>query len=75
MRMEDIFSAIGLVGIVLGIALLILYVWSIVWAYRDAISRGKPGWLVALMVALLSWPIGLLVWLVFRPTIAQPYDR
>ena len=73
--MEDFFAAFGLIGIVLGIVLLALYIWSIVWAYRDANSRGKPGWLVALLVALLSWPVGLLVWLIFRPTIAQPFDR
>ncbi|MEJ8757012.1 hypothetical protein WG947_08400 [Pontibacter sp. H259] len=65
--MEDMFAGIGLVGIILGIALLVLYIWSVVWAYKDANRRGKPGWLVALMVALLSWPVGLIVWLLFRP--------
>ena len=50
-----------------GLIILGLYVWSLVWSYRDAEERGKPGLLVALMVALLSWPISLLVWLVFRP--------
>ncbi|NEM99159.1 hypothetical protein [Pontibacter burrus] len=68
MYMEDFFAAFGLIGIVLGIVLLALYIWSIVWAYRDANNRGKPGWLVALLVALLSWPVGLVVWLLFRPT-------
>lgn len=66
--MDDFFAAFGLIGIVLGIVLLALYIWSIVWAYRDANNRGKPGWLVALLVALLSWPVGLVVWLLFRPT-------
>ena len=65
--MEDLFAGIGIIGIVLGVVLLILYIWSIVWAYKDANRRGKPGWLVAIMVALLSWPIGLILWLVFRP--------
>ena len=68
MYMEDFFAAFGLIGIVVGIVLLVLYIWSIVWAYRDANDRGKPGWLVALLVALLSWPVGLVVWLLFRPT-------
>ncbi len=44
-----------------------LWIWSIVWAYRDAERRGKSGVLVALVVALLSWPISLLLWLVIRP--------
>lgn len=50
-----------------GIAFLCLYVYSIMWAYRDAEARGKPGWLVALIVALVQWPGGLILWLVFRP--------
>ncbi|WP_250419035.1 MULTISPECIES: hypothetical protein [Pontibacter] len=72
MYMEDFFAGIGLIGIVLGIAVFILYVWSVVWAYKDANRRGKPGWLVAIMVALLSWPIGLIVWLLFRPAQGRP---
>ena len=43
------------------------YVLSLVWVYADAEERGKPGCLVVLLVALLSWPISLLVWVVFRP--------
>ena len=46
---------------------LFLFIWSISWAYGDAEKRGKSGCLVALLVAFLSWPIGLLAWLVFRP--------
>jgi hypothetical protein len=40
---------------------------SLVWVYRDAEARNKSGILVALLVLLLNWPIGLLLWLVFRP--------
>ena len=43
------------------------YVWSIVWAYRDAERRGKEGVWVAVLVALLAWPLGLIVWLLVRP--------
>jgi hypothetical protein len=46
---------------------IVVYGWSIRWAYVDAEERGKSGCLVALVVALLSWPISLLVWAVFRP--------
>ena len=65
--METFFAGLGILGIILALVVLVLYVWSIIWAYKDAELRGKPGWLVALLVALLSWPIGLLVWLLFRP--------
>lgn len=44
-----------------------LYIWSGVWVYRDAERRGKPGALVALLVLLIAWPIGLLVWIALRP--------
>ena len=50
----------------------VLWLWSVVWAYGDAKSRGKSGVLVALLVALLSWPLGLLAWIVFRPDGSPP---
>ncbi|NDK55836.1 hypothetical protein [Pontibacter fetidus] len=72
--MENFFAGIGLVGLILGLAMFILYCWSVVWAYKDAQRRNKPGWLVAIMVALLAWPIGLVVWLIFRPSVAELTD-
>jgi len=54
-------------GAVAAAVFLTLFVYSIVWAYRDAKVRGKSGTLVALIVALVQWPAGLIVWLVFRP--------
>ena len=48
-------------------SILCLYVWSIFWSYADGKARGKPGFLVAIIVALFSWPLGLLLWIVFRP--------
>jgi len=54
--------------ILVGLGLLI---WSLIWAYRDAEKRGKPGWLVVLLVLLMNWPISLLLWLVFRPEEAK----
>lgn len=63
----------GTMGVVMIIIVLIfvliilaLYVASLVWVYRDANRRGKSGILVALLVALISWPIGLLVWFLIR---------
>ena len=59
---------IGPVGLLLILAVAGLYVASIVWAYRDVEQRGKSGLLVALLVALATWPLGLLVWVLVRPT-------
>ncbi|MCM1981907.1 hypothetical protein [Lyngbya confervoides] len=58
------------VGVVIGLLFYLLllgaFIGSLVWAYRDATRRGKPGFWVALMVAIL-WPLGILLWIVFRP--------
>ena len=58
---------LGLLGIFLAIGFLALFVGSIVWAYGDAQARGKSGCLVAILVAFLYWPLGLVAWLIFRP--------
>jgi hypothetical protein len=63
----DFFAGFGILWLVLGLIVAGLYIWSIVWAYNDGERRGKPGWLVALLVALVSWPLSLLIWLLFRP--------
>lgn len=55
-----------IIAIIIGLVCLALYIASIVWVYRDAQRRGKSGILVALLVALISWPIGLVVWLIVR---------
>jgi hypothetical protein len=67
-------TGMGLVivlALFLGVAVLSLYLASIVWAFRDAAKRGKSGWLVAILVAFLSWPLGLVAWLVFRPDLPK----
>lgn len=65
----DFFIGMGFVGIIIGVVTLVIYFWSIVWTYRDAERRGRPGWLVALLVAIISWPLSLFVWLLIRPRI------
>lgn len=53
----------------------IAYVWTIVGAAADAQKRGKSPLLVSLLVALLpSWPLGVVVWYVFRPALPR-YTR
>jgi hypothetical protein len=74
MEDEGIIFGFGLFWLFIALLVLVAYVGSIIWAYRDAERRGKPGWLVALLVALLSWPLSLVVWLLFRPGITT-YDR
>jgi hypothetical protein len=49
-----------------------LLIYSLVWVYKDAESRGKKGWLVALLVFLFNWPWSLLLWYVFRPEHRTP---
>ena len=47
---------------------ILLYFGIICWSYADANKRGKPGILVAFLIAIA--PIfGLLLWLIFRPSI------
>ena len=41
--MDDFFASFGLIGIVVALVVLVLYIWSIVWAYYDANRRGKTG--------------------------------
>jgi hypothetical protein len=45
----------------------ILYIWSLVWAYRDAESRSSNGLLARLLVALAAWPLSIVVWILIRP--------
>ena len=69
-------------GLVLAfLSVLALYPGSIIWAYLDAQSRGKPGWALALLVALspmfalVGWPLSLLAWVVFRPEKKLAYQN
>jgi len=71
--MENAGNVFGyIVGAICSLAIIIVYIWSIVWAYNDAEKRGKSGCLVALLVFLLTWPVGLIAGLVFRPETRGP---
>ncbi len=61
----SIFAIITMICV--GLPVLALFIWSVIWAYRDAERRGKPGCLVALLVFWLTWPLGLILWLLIRP--------
>lgn len=64
---SSFFAGLGLISIILGIVLLVFIAWSVIWSYQDARRRGKSPWLVALMVLLMVWPVGLIIWLLLRP--------
>jgi hypothetical protein len=53
--------------LLVSLAVFIVYIGSVIWAFSDAQSRGKSGILVALLVLLLVWPVGLIIWLLIRP--------
>lgn len=66
------FNAGSLVAVVPALLLLVAWVWTGAWAYHDAARRGKPPALVALLVMLVSWPLGLAVWILLRPEQRRP---
>jgi hypothetical protein len=54
------------IAIVVTLGYLALVIYSCRWAARDASKRGKSGFLIGLL-AFLTWPIGLLFWVIARP--------
>jgi drug/metabolite transporter (DMT)-like permease len=57
--------------LVIGATLLAVAALTIRFVWRDARRRGKPPALVVLL-CLLSFPLGLIVWLIFRPEPLPP---
>lgn len=60
--------------IVLPIVLICAFVGSLGWVCGDAERRGAFGPLAALFVALVAWPLSLILWIVFRPKLSTPAD-
>ena len=60
-------GALGAVAIVAVLACVVCYFGTVFWSFGDARRRGRSPWLVAILVAFLAWPLGLVAWLVFRP--------
>lgn len=70
--MSTVVNILGQVLPLLAIlGLICLWLWSSGWAGKDAIRRGKPGWLVGILV-LLTWPLGFLAWVALRPNEPKP---
>ncbi|MCC6795187.1 MAG: hypothetical protein IT366_08715 [Candidatus Hydrogenedentes bacterium] len=57
----------GTLGLLFSLIIFVIYIGSVIWAFADAQRRGKSGCLVALLVLLLVWPVGLIIWLLIRP--------
>ena len=72
MELIPALSTIILAATCLTVPLLALFVWSLVWAYRDAERRRQSGLLVALFVAVAAWPLGLVVWMLVRAPLDGP---
>ena len=47
----------------------VVFLVSINWVARDAVKRGKNGYLAGFMAAVVLWPVSLLLWLWLRPNI------
>jgi len=52
------------------VACLALVIANAVWAFRDGRRRGRSGILVAMLV-LWTFPLGIMLWLAFRPDIVE----
>ena len=57
----SIFESISVVDA----AIVTLYIGIICWSYADANKRGKPGILVAFLIAIAP-VLGLILWVIFR---------
>jgi len=66
--MQEIGESIRVIILAIPVLLLVsIPIITAFWAMGDAERRGKSGCLVALLVLLLAWPTGLIVWLLIRP--------
>ncbi len=65
MTPETFGNVLVILGIVFGILILVLYLGSLVWLFRDAEGRGKTGCLWVLIV-FFTWPFGLIAYILLR---------
>jgi len=76
---DDSGSIVALVAAVLIAYAVILWLGTIVWAYRDIRERTRDGWsqTVAVLLVLLFNIPGLVLYLILRPrdTLAEAYER
>jgi hypothetical protein len=46
---------------------MLTWLYTMQFFHRDALDRGLPGALTALLVAFAAWPLSLLFWFKMRP--------
>jgi hypothetical protein len=66
------FSLDNSLSVFIFIILCSIYVCSILWVYGDAATRGMAGLkgaFTAALVAIVIWPLGVIVWLCKRPSL------
>jgi hypothetical protein len=52
--------------------ILLAWLWSGIWVFKDAQLRGKHPVLVGMLVLVVGWPVSILVWIALRPEIRPP---
>lgn len=52
---------------ILALVIMALVVFTAVWVYRDATSRGNKDAAIWTVGSLIAWPIVLIVYLIVRP--------
>ncbi|MEO6054154.1 MAG: hypothetical protein ABIP97_09095 [Chthoniobacterales bacterium] len=66
-NMPPIFTRVIILLIVT--STLYLYFLSLRWLHRDAKKRMRNSLRITIAVAVLFWPLGLLIWVIFRPAL------
>lgn len=66
-------NTLGPMAGILGIIYVAVLIGSLVWLYSDAEARGKSGCLLVILILLIAWPLGIVIWLIARPPLtAKP---
>ena len=52
-------------GICFALTMVILYIVSLVWVYKDSKKRGKTG-ILWLLIVFFTWPFGLIAYFLLR---------
>jgi hypothetical protein len=65
--MDEIFfgNIVMIGGICFAMLMMLLFILSLVWVYRDSEQRGKTGCLW-LLIVFFTWPFGLIAYFLLR---------
>lgn len=65
MSQDTVGTVLFLLGSLITVLLILLYLFSLVWVYRDSEKRGKTGCMWSFIV-FFTWPIGLFLYWLLR---------